>query len=101
MCVRSTSMNMKKRGLGKGLSDMGLGALLGDLQAAPTAIEDIESIIAPPTHSSESMTSFDGQLKKLPIDALQPGKYQPRKHIAADALEELANSIRTQGMIQP
>ena len=32
-------MNFKKRGLGRGLSDLGLGALLGDLQTAPAAID--------------------------------------------------------------
>ncbi|OGT42604.1 MAG: chromosome partitioning protein ParB [Gammaproteobacteria bacterium RIFCSPHIGHO2_12_FULL_40_19] len=93
-------MNIKKRGLGKGLSDLGLGALLGDLKSSPAAINEFESIPIE-TASSDNTSSVDGQLKKLPIDALKPGKYQPRKIIAPDALEELANSIRTQGIIQP
>lgn len=87
-----------KRGLGKGLSDIGLGALLGDLQTAPTAVSELMSttdIIA-----AEKIDA-DGQLRKLPIDLLEPGKYQPRKIMAPEALEELANSIRTQGVIQP
>ncbi|MGL4505234.1 MAG: ParB/RepB/Spo0J family partition protein, partial [Aeromonas sobria] len=37
----------------------------------------------------------------LPVEWLQSGKYQPRKDMSQDALEELANSIRTQGVIQP
>ncbi|EKD77805.1 MAG: hypothetical protein ACD_42C00170G0001 [uncultured bacterium] len=88
-------MNMKKRGLGKGLSDLGLGALLGDLQIPATAIIDSEII------STDKNDFEDGQLKKLPMSALKPGKYQPRKIISNEGLEELANSIRTQGVIQP
>ncbi|MFC4698779.1 ParB/RepB/Spo0J family partition protein [Glaciecola siphonariae] len=41
------------------------------------------------------------ELQKLPIEFLQPGKYQPRKDMADAALEELAASIRVQGIIQP
>lgn len=92
-------MNIKKRGLGKGLSDLGLGALLGDLQSAPTAVAELEAGAS--TSFSDHSEPLDGQLKKLSIDALKPGKYQPRKIMASDALEELANSIRTQGIIQP
>src|SRR3989338_5809092 len=84
----------KKRGLGKGLSDLGLGALLGDLQIPATPIIPINEF-------EEKNISTDDQLKKLPIHSLIPGKYQPRKIIAPEALEELANSIRTQGIIQP
>jgi ParB family transcriptional regulator, chromosome partitioning protein len=42
-----------------------------------------------------------GELQKLPIEKLQPGQYQPRKIMTDDALEELASSIRAQGIIQP
>jgi len=42
-----------------------------------------------------------GELQKLPIEWLQPGQYQPRKIMTDDALEELASSIKAQGVIQP
>ncbi|PCI70428.1 MAG: chromosome partitioning protein ParB [Gammaproteobacteria bacterium] len=42
-----------------------------------------------------------GEYQKLPIEFLQPGQYQPRKIMTDDALEELASSIRAQGIIQP
>lgn len=42
-----------------------------------------------------------GELQKLPIELLQPGQYQPRKIMTDDALEELASSIKAQGVIQP
>jgi ParB family chromosome partitioning protein len=42
-----------------------------------------------------------GELQKLAIEFLQSGKYQPRKDMSEEALEELASSIRAQGIIQP
>lgn len=80
-------MSARKRGLGRGLD-----ALLAtqSAQAAPEAQD------TPSAESSES-----AGLTKLPIEQLQPGKYQPRKDMSPDALEELAASIRTQGIIQP
>ena len=41
------------------------------------------------------------ELRHLPIDYLQAGRYQPRREFAKEALEDLANSIRTQGIINP
>lgn len=40
-------------------------------------------------------------LENLPVTSIRPGKYQPRRHFDDAALEELAASIRTQGLIQP
>ncbi len=48
-----------------------------------------------------AQTPAQGELQKLPIEFLQPGQYQPRKIMADDALEELASSIKAQGIIQP
>lgn len=66
-------MMMKMKGLGRGLD-----ALLGSVE-----------------------TSGEGLPNTLPIDALQPGKYQPRTQMDAAALESLAASIRAQGIMQP
>jgi ParB family chromosome partitioning protein len=41
------------------------------------------------------------ELRQLPIDLLRRGKYQPRTHMDAQALEELAASIKAQGVVQP
>ena len=43
----------------------------------------------------------DGTLRDLPVEFLQRGKYQPRRDLDADALQELANSISQQGVMQP
>jgi ParB family chromosome partitioning protein len=53
----------------------------------------------PATGGSDKLEK--SELKKLPIEFLQPGQYQPRKIMADDALEELAESIKAQGVIQP
>ena len=72
-------MAAKKRGLGLG---RGLDALLGG--DAPGAASDTE-----------------GELRTLAVRAIQAGKYQPRHAFAPEKLEELAASIRAQGVIQP
>lgn len=72
----------KKRGLGRGLE-----ALLG-----PKAAAEAPSLQA----------AMPGdQLRTLPVDAMVPGKYQPRRTMDDAKLEELASSIRAQGVIQP
>lgn len=70
----------KKRGLGRGL-DVLLGG--NDEPGKPSVLEQ------------------EGELRTLPIQQIQPGKYQPRRHWNDEALDELAASIRAQGLIQP
>ncbi|MDH5648266.1 MAG: ParB/RepB/Spo0J family partition protein [Gammaproteobacteria bacterium] len=43
----------------------------------------------------------EGELRQLPIELLKRGKYQPRHHMREEALQELAVSIRAQGVVQP
>ncbi len=71
---------VKKRGLG----EKGLGALLKGSGS----------------NSNHEQTQ-DGELKYLPVEYLQRGKYQPRRDMDQEALEELAESIRQQGIMQP
>jgi len=75
----------KKRGLGRGLD-----ALLTP-QVRASAQEN---------ESSDSKPK-DGDLSKIAINNLSPGKYQPRKDMSDAALEELSLSIQSQGIIQP
>ena len=65
---------IKKKGLGRGLE-----ALLGD----------------------KAQTETTAEINRLPLSALQAGKYQPRQKMEAGALQELAESIREQGVMQP
>ena len=66
---------IKKKGLGRGLE-----ALLGEKTSVGSPSTDIN---------------------RLPLTALQAGKYQPRQKMEAGALQELAESIREQGIMQP
>lgn len=77
----------KKGGLGRGLE-----ALLGSA-AVPAA--------ASGTTTDKSGGAHDGDLRNLPVDIIQRGKYQPRIDMHPDTLEELADSIRAQGVVQP
>jgi ParB family chromosome partitioning protein len=82
-----------KRGLGKGLDSLLSSSkenrnkqVSHDFQAQKTQqlIDDVK-----------------GALQDININLLQPGKYQPRRDMSESALEELANSIHAQGIIQP
>ncbi len=53
------------------------------------------------TEKASEVAVEKSELRKLPIEFLQPGQYQPRKIMTDEALEELAESIKAQGVIQP
>jgi ParB family chromosome partitioning protein len=80
-------MAVRKRGLGKGLSDLGLTELLGE--------------ITPGADSSGNNHPSQVQFKTLPVHTIKPGRYQPRRQMCEESLQELAASIRSQGIIQP
>jgi len=77
----------KKRALGRGLD-----ALLG-VGATRTAPD------TPPTQPAP--VAAGDQLRVLPVDLIQRGRYQPRLDIKPEALQDLANSIKAQGVVQP
>jgi ParB family chromosome partitioning protein len=84
-------MSSRKRGLGRGLD-----ALLGASNATKPAEADIgQGATAPGT------VAADKTFKELPVDLIQRGKYQPRKDIEPESLQELADSIKVQGVMQP
>jgi ParB family transcriptional regulator, chromosome partitioning protein len=78
----------KKPTLGRGLAD-----LLGHSSARPA----VAGANSPPTASA----SMGEELAKLPLDLLQRGKYQPRVDMRPETLQELADSIKAQGVVQP
>jgi ParB family chromosome partitioning protein len=73
---------VKRKGLGRGLD-----ALLGG-----------EAALAPVIAGQPGV---DGELRQIPLDQMQRGKYQPRRDMQEEALKELAESIRQQGVVQP
>lgn len=73
-------MTAKKKRLGRGL-----GSLIGNVEEVVEASEE----------------DIKTRLSELPVDKIQRGEYQPRKHFDEEALQELANSIAGQGVVQP
>ncbi|HGG61003.1 MAG TPA: ParB/RepB/Spo0J family partition protein [Gammaproteobacteria bacterium] len=71
-------MARKKPGLGRGL----------------------DALLSSASRNNESRQQ-DNQLKDIPVDQIQRGPYQPRRHFEQDRLEELAESIKAQGIVQP
>ncbi len=87
-------MIRKKGGLGRGLD-----ALLGAGTAAArdgTSLVEARRIdgVAPDSSAAEA-------LRSLPVECIQRGRYQPRQDLREDTLQELAASIRVQGVVQP
>lgn len=72
-------MAAKKKGLGRGLT-----ALLGN--------SNVETMIEPASND---------ELRTIDVDLIERGPWQPREHFDEDALQELADSIATQGVVQP
>jgi ParB family chromosome partitioning protein len=73
----------RKRGLGKGLD-----ALLSE----PQGVSEVTEV---------SEAERREALQSIPIDRIQRGPYQPRRHFDPDALQDLADSIAAQGVVQP
>src|SRR3989344_4956325 len=75
-------MATKKRGLGRGLDALLGGASVSAMQEEAAKVDTRE-------------------LQQLPLELVQRGKYQPRRDMDPQALEELAQSIRNHGVMQP
>ncbi len=89
-------MSKPQRGLGKGL-----GALLG-------GDADLSQIRKPVGYVNKEVVSSDSRPQQgsadillIPVDMIEPNPFQPRMSFDQDLLEELAESIRTLGLIQP
>ncbi len=86
-------MALKKRGLGRGLD-----ALLGAQSKSSNSVDD-ESV--QPNSEEVSAVNKTNDLQHLPVEFIQAGKYQPRLDMQPEALEDLAASIKAQGLMQP
>ena len=72
-------MAAKKRGLGRGL----------------------DALLSGSTVELTSVSAADGELSHIPVEFLQRSHFQPRKDFSPESLQELADSIKSQGVIQP
>lgn len=85
---------VKKRGLGRGLE-----SLLGE-----GAIQNQSVPVSPEVTSGETgvnESKMDKTLQHLPVERIERGRYQPRSDFNEEALQELADSIKAQGVVQP
>ena len=78
---------VRKRGLGRGLD-----ALLGSIPDIP-ARQGVASVAVG--------EAVDGSLRSVPIERIRRGRHQPRRIVDESALEELAHSVRSRGIVQP
>ncbi len=81
----------EKRKLGKGL----------DALLSKGSSQSMASLLGGGQSGSSKTSDTDGELRHIPVDLIQRGKYQPRTDMHEEALEELASSIRSQGVMQP
>ncbi|MGD2112654.1 MAG: ParB/RepB/Spo0J family partition protein [Gammaproteobacteria bacterium] len=105
-------MAVKKRGLGRGLD-----ALLGSGSRPAAAEAPVEVVAQPPAPAGPwpvrvtpeqpapaaqpAAPPGDGALCKLPVDIIRRGRYQPRIDMHKESLQDLADSISAQGVLQP
>jgi ParB family chromosome partitioning protein len=84
--MENSSKTKKMTGLGRGL-----GALL----------QDSEKINPPRTGARNSSTEVIGSMNEIDVSQIEANPYQPRTKFDQESLQELADSIRVQGIIQP
>jgi ParB family chromosome partitioning protein len=96
-------MAIKKRGLGRGLD-----ALLGPAvrasrpESAPENVAGPQAVVSLAAAPAAADTrDVDGALRILPVDVIQRGRYQPRVDMHPESLQDLADSISEQGVVQP
>ena len=86
-------MSGKKRGLGRGLEAL----LSGGSSSSQSVVAD-----AALDNAEGGVTRANDQaMRELPVDLIQRGKYQPRRDMEPESLQELADSIVAQGVMQP
>jgi len=91
-------MASKKRGLGK----RKLSGLLSESSTSSMTANKSAQVEADTTPSNANLPINENEtLREMPIEYMQRGKYQPRRDMAPEALEELAESIKSQGLMQP
>lgn len=89
---------------GKKKLGRGLDKLLGSAAAANRAAQAKEPVALQSDGSAaanQPVADRDHELRHLPVELIQRGKYQPRTDMHEEALQELAESIKVQGVMQP
>jgi ParB family chromosome partitioning protein len=110
-----SSVRKKKRGLGRGLEALlqagkpvSMKAVTSEIEASEEAVAEhsldassSSNSVTAQTRDADSGNFGKGKLQHLPLESLKSGQYQPRKEMDRQSLEELADSIKRQGIMQP
>ncbi|PCJ38758.1 MAG: chromosome partitioning protein ParB [Moraxellaceae bacterium] len=90
-------MAAKKKGLGRGLE-----ALIGGSNAiSKKEVSIVEAPMLAGSSADSKETAHDGDYRHIPVEFLQRGRFQPRRDMDPAKLEELSESIKAQGVMQP
>jgi len=91
----------KRKSLGRGLDAL----LAGSAEPQPVSADENNATAAPSTNAKAANAANGAQsiegLAEVPVDQIFRGQYQPRRHFDEAALDELAASIKSQGLMQP
>jgi len=93
-------MAAKKRGLGRGLDAL-LGQAARPAEGATAAPAPELRAVPGDAAATAQPVAAENDLRSLPVDIIQRGKYQPRLDMHQESLQDLADSIREQGVVQP
>ncbi|MDB5477970.1 MAG: Chromosome (plasmid) partitioning protein ParB / Stage 0 sporulation protein [Alphaproteobacteria bacterium] len=88
--------NEKRNPLGRGLN-----ALFGEDDSTPLSVVNGNNTMAAPSASEYTTIPLSRGITRVPLSVLSPGPFQPRKHFNAEALQELAASLKQHGLAQP
>jgi len=93
-------MATKKTGLGRGLDAL-LGGSMQEPAAQPDATVPGSTTVDVSNVHPATTPAVDNGLRDIDLDQLTPGEYQPRRDMHRETLEELAASIKQEGVLQP
>ncbi|TNE32203.1 MAG: ParB/RepB/Spo0J family partition protein [Alphaproteobacteria bacterium] len=101
MSGQSSQMKKKKRGgLGRGLDALFQDGASDYADFAAALVEDADEVEL--SGSVENAARKSGvKIQELPVVALVPGKYQPRRHFADEKMKQLVESVKIHGVLQP
>lgn len=101
MSELQTESQNKKRGLGRGLGSL-LGGPPPSAEAKPVeSLNPTQSPVTQAPAAGSTAPMSEGKVWQVGIDKIQPGQYQPRQEFHKESLQELAQSIRENGILQP
>lgn len=114
--MSEVSVEKQKRGLGRGLGSL-LGSNNSQANASVTTPTSLKANVPAPTTpakgdvsrpvsantsmSKEAPTLSEGKIWQMSIEKLKPGAFQPRRQFEKEKLQELAQSIKSNGILQP